>query len=356
MEKEVRAMLEKGEKVTLVAIDECVMRNCSNFKALIIGKEYLIDDYEGLKKFFKLKQPKDPNELPEKKTKKDKFLKLLKKYNWVVKIEKEQKLGSCADIYAENKCDLTNYFMIIDDGNVKNVLNEAVYHIYVNNFDFKIFEGVINSEKEFKNTMRTLGFEKKTKKERIEELENLYKKLEEKFETFCGEFRERVKSLEEEKTITICTDVNHRGDGVIEVTLDDIEKQNLEDAKSMVNDKHDLWKFFNNEHNLTLLDSEIDDIIHEVNEYQKLKQSENQAPEFWYIDIVEEKDSELLPTFKEWFYVNIGFIVRFHFRLLGYSGINSNKGFDFGDEEIEFYNSDKMQKITLNEWDSWFNK
>jgi hypothetical protein len=290
MEKEVRAMLEKGEKVTLVAIDECVMRNCSNFKALIIGKEYLIDDYEGLKKFFKLKQPKDPNELPEKKTKKDKFLKLLKKYNWVVKIEKEQKLGSCADIYAENKCDLTNYFMIIDDGNVKNVLNEAVYHIYVNNFDFKIFEGVINSEKEFKNTMHTLGFEKKTKTQRIEELEKRVEQLENKLNNFA-------------------------------FGLDFAQGESIQ------------------------VETEI-----------------KQAPEFWYVDIQEEKDSELLPTFKEWFAKKVGFGIHFDYYKYGFSGAGHYDGYDWdGYDWVTITrdweaNSDKMQKITLNEWDSWFNK
>jgi len=160
--------------------------------------------------------------------------------------------------------------------------------------------------------------ENKTKKERIEELEK------------------RVEQLE--------------------------NKRNLEDSKSMdiekdyfpnLSKKYPLWNFFKNEHNLTLLDSEIDDVIHEVNKYQNLKQ----APEFWYVDIVEEKDSELLPTFNEWYLKILGKEeLYFNWNFLGYSGINKYFGYDFEDEIEDFHNSDKMQKITLNEWNNWFNK
>jgi len=88
MEKEVRAIIEKGEKVTLVAIDECVMNGNENQKALITNKEYEIIDFcegmfcidseitskhqfyiKNINKYFKLKQPKDPNELIGRKVK-----------------------------------------------------------------------------------------------------------------------------------------------------------------------------------------------------------------------------------------------------------------------------------------------
>jgi len=211
--------------------------------------------------------------------------KLLKKYKWVVKEGEEQKAGSCADIYAENKCDLTNYFMIIDDGNVKNGLNEAVYHIYVNSFGCKIFEGIISNEKEFKNTMHTLGFEKKTKKERIEELEK------------------RVEQLEK----------------AIEIGMKELSK--LTDPK-----------------------------------FNRFSQPEKQAPEFWYVDIVEEKDSELLPKFKEWFLEKAEFEWLFGSNNYGWSNSPSRNGYQATDILEDFVNSDKMQKITLNEWNNWFNK
>lgn len=83
--------------------------------------------------------------------------------------------------------------------------------------------------------------------------------------------------------------------------------------------------------------------------------AQKQAPEFWYVDIQKEKDSELLPKFKEWFNKVTGGGFEFIFPLYGYSGWNSNNGYD-----CHGYcwgaNSDKMQKITLNEWNHWFNK
>ena len=101
--------------------------------------------------------------------------------------------------------------------------------------------------------------------------------------------------------------------------------------------------------------SQIDDIIHEVNEYQKLKQS----PEFWYVDIQEEKYSELLPKFKEWFVENSAEEWMFNSRFYGkscFENDNSSKGYQPTSSIEQFHNSDKMQKITLNEWNNWFNK
>lgn len=274
MEKEVRAMLEKGEKVTLVAkTDSPILKKGEKFEIEKKGKiqyyllskkralHFVVSNSE-LNELFELKQPKDPNE-------------------------------------------------------------------------------------------------KKTKKERIEELEK------------------RVEQLE--------------------------NKRNLEDAKSMVNDKNDLWEFFNKEHNLTLLDSEIEDIIHEVNKYQQQKQVPQfvdidpeigkvmnnfkptyqapeflelektckycgaitnqpeelcyaKPPEFWYVDIVEEKDSELLPKFKEWFNDKSGQDYKFVSCFYGFSNLCINNGYECGSLIEHFDNSDKMQKITLNEWNMWFNK
>jgi hypothetical protein len=88
----------------------------------------------------------------------------------------------------------------------------------------------------------------------------------------------------------------------------------------------------------------------------KIKESEKQAPEFWYVDIVEEKDSELLPTFKEWFVEKAEFEWSFDSNNYGYSNSLWRKGYQASDEFEDFVNSDKMQKITLNEWNEWFNK
>ena len=232
MEKEVRAMLDKGEKVTLVAIDECIMRNCSNFKALIIGKEYTIDDYkdgniwlnsefkkshlfpiERLKEFFKLKQPKDPNELPEKKTKKERIEELEKRVDQL-----------------ESK--LSNFAFGLD---FAQGLDQTVIELH-----------------------------------KVSELEKQYK---------CSPCT--LPKLEEKK----------------------------------------------------------------------------QAPEFWYVDRVEEKDSELLPKFKEWFAKKVGFVIHFDYYKYGFSGAGHYDGYDWVTYTRDWEaNSDKMQKITLNEWDMWFNK
>ncbi len=89
-------------------------------------------------------------------------------------------------------------------------------------------------------------------------------------------------------------------------------------------------------------------------------------PEFWYVDIQEEKDSELLPTFKEWFSKKVNFKINFDYSYYGYSNCGHFGGYDWvttryweGDLVTARNwegNSDKMQKITLKEWDSWFNK
>ena len=233
MEKEVRAMLEKGEKVTLIHVQETDKFCIKNKEYEIVDhgptRVWIIDEegikhgftYKNLKEYFKLKQPKDPNP------------------------------------------------------------------------------------------------EKKTKTQRIEELEKI-----------VSDLQKRVKSLEEEKTITICTDVNHREDGVIEVTLHDIQKQ----APEFVDIDPEIGKVMNN-----------------------FKPS-YQSPEFWYVDIVEEKDSELLPKFKEWFDKNSREKWLFYNKYYGYSGYESFNGFYSEDNMERFHNSDKMQKITLNEWNEWFNK
>jgi hypothetical protein len=88
----------------------------------------------------------------------------------------------------------------------------------------------------------------------------------------------------------------------------------------------------------------------------KIKESEKQAPEFWYVDIQEEKDSELLPTFKEWFDEKVEFRINFEYYKYGYSGAGHYDGYDWVTTRDWEGNSDKMQKITLKEWDSWFNK
>jgi hypothetical protein len=267
MEKEVRAMLEKGEKVTLVAINECKMQfNKEGLNALVLGKEYKIDSVDGdifyikseidpshmftmecINKYFKLKQPKDPNELIGRKVKGFRF--------------EDTESGI---VFPEQ-------------------MNELIG-----------FKGEILTYPADQIEQHLLP-EKKTKKERIEELEKI-----------VSDLQKRVKSLEEEKTITICTDVNNREDGVIEITLKDIEKQ---------------------------------------------------APEFWYVDIVEEKDSELLLDFNIWFLNKTQkALLSYDWRFKGYSGGKFFYGYEFQKNTKHFKNSDKMQKITLKEWNTWFNK
>jgi len=90
----------------------------------------------------------------------DVMFSLLSQFGWEIKTGKEQKLGSCADIYAEQEKEFCNYFMRIDDGNCHNELNDAVYHIYVHDFKGKIFEGRIGTQSDFEVVMRVLGFEK----------------------------------------------------------------------------------------------------------------------------------------------------------------------------------------------------
>lgn len=85
---------------------------------------------------------------------------LFSQFGWEIKKGKEQKLGSSADIYAEQTSEFCDYFMRIDDGNCHNALNDAVYHVYVHDFKGKIFEGRIKTEDEFIVVMRVLGFEK----------------------------------------------------------------------------------------------------------------------------------------------------------------------------------------------------
>ena len=90
----------------------------------------------------------------------DVMFSLFSQFGWKIKTGKEQKLGSCADIYAEQEKEFCHYFMRIDDGNCHNTLNDAVYHIYVHNFAGKIFEGRIGNASDFEVVMRVLGFEK----------------------------------------------------------------------------------------------------------------------------------------------------------------------------------------------------
>jgi len=86
-------------------------------------------------------------------------------------------------------------------------------------------------------------------------------------------------------------------------------------------------------------------------------EDKKQAPEFWYVDIQEEKDSELLDVFKEWFVKKVGFGIHFDYYKYGYSGAGHYDGYDWVTYSRDWEgNSDKMQKITLNEWNMWFNK
>jgi len=89
----------------------------------------------------------------------------------------------------------------------------------------------------------------------------------------------------------------------------------------------------------------------------KIKEYEKKAPEFWYVDIVEEKDSELLPTFEEWFSKKVEFRIHFEYSYYGYSNCGHYDGYDWVTYTRDWEgNSEKMQKITLNEWNTWFNK
>jgi hypothetical protein len=85
-------------------------------------------------------------------------------------------------------------------------------------------------------------------------------------------------------------------------------------------------------------------------------EDKKQPPEFWYIDIVEEKDSELLPKFKKWYLKKINTRIDFIYSKYGFSGWRSFNGYDWISIRGWEANSDKMQKITLNQWNNWFNK
>lgn len=78
---------------------------------------------------------------------------------WDIKTKDEQIFGSSLDIYAETidkEC-----YMIIEDGNCKNQLNNGLYHIYLSETDGKIFEGRIICENDFIIIMKSLGINKK---------------------------------------------------------------------------------------------------------------------------------------------------------------------------------------------------
>jgi len=313
MEKEVRAgetvvIKENGlffEKGTELKIDEVTEEKIYLKQDEINSIRFQVSR-EDFHRFLELKQPKDPNELIGRKVKGFRF--------------EDTESGI---VFPEQMNELIGFkgeilrLTLDEDGYV--VSFKKPYHC-----EFTYPADQIEQH---------LLPEKKTKKERIEELEKRVEQLESDFKDFCSyvEFK------------------------ILEPDSSEIQKQNLEDDKSMVNDKNELWKFFVDEHNLTLLDSEIEDIIHEVNKYQQQKQ----APEFWYIDIQEEKDSELLPKFKEWFVENSAEEWMFNSRFYGkscFENDNSSKGYQPTSSIEQFHNSDKMQKITLNEWNNWFNK
>jgi hypothetical protein len=106
------------------------------------------------------------------------------------------------------------------------------------------------------------------------------------------------------------------------------------------------------------LESEVKLLISRVEFLEKryLNIPEKQAPEFWYVDIVEEKDSELLPKFKKWYLKKINTRIDFIYSKYGFSGWRSFNGYDWISIRGWEANSDKMQKITLNQWNNWFNK
>jgi hypothetical protein len=83
---------------------------------------------------------------------------LISNYGWVVGEGERQKTGSCADIYAEQIAGDYKYFMLIDGGNCNKELINNVVHVYAGDFKGKIFEGCIETAKEFKVVMKVLGF------------------------------------------------------------------------------------------------------------------------------------------------------------------------------------------------------
>ena len=69
--------------------------------------------------------------------------------------DKGQKKGSVADIYAEKNKNIYTYFILIDDGNVPDI--GYVIHIYSEGFEYKIFEGWVESLSELNTVLTTLG-------------------------------------------------------------------------------------------------------------------------------------------------------------------------------------------------------
>jgi len=203
MEKEVRAMIEKGEKVILIHIQEtdkfCVKDKEYEVVDFSSTRVFIIDEqgsthsftYKNLKEFFKLKQPKDPNELIGRKVKGFRF--------------EDTESGI---VFPEQMNELIGFkgeilrLTLDEDGYV--VSFKKPYHC-----EFTYPADQIEAH---------LLPEKKTKKERIEELEKRVEQLESDFKDFCSyvEFK------------------------ILEPDSSDIQKQNIEDAKSMVNDKYEL--------------------------------------------------------------------------------------------------------------------
>lgn len=123
--------------------------------------------------------------------------------HFTIKTGKEQKLGSSADIYAE-RC--TNdgglFFMLIDDGNVENQLQDARYHIYAYDFDGKIFQGRITSKAEFEIVMKVLGFTEDVSKPNLFSTERLtFKKLCNQVDELMDETGELLTEIERLKIV-----------------------------------------------------------------------------------------------------------------------------------------------------------
>jgi hypothetical protein len=281
MEKEIRAICERYRKG-----EELIFESKVDSHLLKIGEEFLIykievDDYNIIKnKFylkskcdkksfsvesqelidlFKLKHPKDPNELIGRKVKGFRF--------------DGVDLSCCHESekykYLNRIGVIENYKYKLEDNSVKIKFDNDVLWYSADQIEAHLLP------------------EKKTKKERIEELEK------------------RVEELEK----------------AVKIGMDELTK-------------------------ITTL---------RIN--GKIKEPEKQSPQFWYVDIVEEKDSELLPRFKEWFLKKINTRIEFIHSKYGFSGWRNFNGYDWVTYTRDWEgNSDKMQKITLNEWSTWFNK
>lgn len=311
---------------------------------------------EDFHRFLELKQPKDPNELIGRRVKGFRF-----------------------DSYRGHSINF-NEDMTFEIGNVGKIVR-----FYPDNTGYAVtFDLSCNTYTYPADQIEAhLLPEKKTKKERIEELEKI-----------VSDLQKRVKSLEEEKTITICTNVNHREDGVIEVTLDDVQKQapefwyikfdekhpNIEEFKELFVKLSDSVTFFERLYGYSgrpsfngfdfsvgskpfdvstfdcNQDKMVEVTIEEAIEIMNNFKPSYKAPEFWYVDIVEEKDSELLPKFKEWYNKVTNGDFSFCYKIYGFFGYNFYNNFDFENQVEYLKHPDKMQKITLNEWDKWFNK